>query len=160
MLISRVSSKKQQDKLDTSRKSSRGILKLKQIEYSNLITAIRNHEFPIILSLCQRLSLPLLVASEEDLILFLLVNFFASVKFSTLLRVSIIVLVQRISSTKYITTLFQLIMEPSRTAVQCTLRPRMTGTFTSLTAKTAYSAEQLSVGARHEDKKRSRCYCV
>jgi len=63
------------------------------------------------------------------------------------------VLVQRISSTKYITTLFQLIIEPSRTAVQCTLRPRMTGTFTSLTAKTAYSAEQLLFGARHEDKK-------
>jgi len=28
----------------------------------------------------------------------------------------------------------------------------MAGTFTSLAAKTAYSAEQLSVGARHEDK--------
>jgi hypothetical protein len=28
----------------------------------------------------------------------------------------------------------------------------MTGTFISLTAKTAYSAERLLVGARHEDK--------
>lgn len=61
-------------------------------------------------------------------------------------------LIQRISSTKYVKTLFQLITEPSRTAVQCTLRSRMTGTFTSLTAKTAYSAEQLLVDARHEDK--------
>jgi len=61
-------------------------LKLKQIEYSDLITAISNHEFPIILSLCQHLSLLLLVLSEEeeDFILFLLENFFfASVKFST-----------------------------------------------------------------------------
>ena len=79
-------------------------------------------------------------------------NFFASVKFSTFLRVPIIVLVQRISSTKYVKTLFQLITEPSRTAVQCTLRSRMTGTFTSLTAKTTYSAEHLLVGARYEDK--------
>jgi len=50
-------------------------LKLKQIEYSDLITAISNHEFPIILSLCQHLSLLLLVLSEEDFILFLLENF-------------------------------------------------------------------------------------
>jgi hypothetical protein len=126
---------------------------LKQIKYSNLITAIRNHEFPIILSLCQRLSLLSLVSSEEDLILFLLENFYASVKFSTFLRVPIILIVQRISSTKYVTTLSQLITEPSSTAVHCTLRPRMTGTFTSITAKTAYSAEKLPVGARHEDKK-------
>jgi len=77
-------------------------------------------------------------------------EFFASVKFSTFPRVLVIVLVQRISSTKYVKTLSQLITEPSHTAVQFTLRSRMTGTFTSLTAKTAYSAEQLSVGARHE----------
>jgi len=79
-------------------------------------------------------------------------EFFASVKFSTFPRVPVIVLVQRISSTKYVKTLFQLITEPSRTAVQCTLRSRMTGTFTSLTAKTTYSAEQLSFGVRHKDK--------
>jgi hypothetical protein len=110
---------------------------LRRNEYSNLITAIRNHEFPIILSLCQHLSLLLLVSSEEDFILFLLDNFFASVKFSTFLRVPIIALVRRISSTKYVKTLLQLITEPSRTAVQWTLRSRMTGTFTSLIAKTA-----------------------
>jgi hypothetical protein len=88
------------------------MLKLKQIEYSNYITAIRNHEFPITLSHCQHLSLLLLVSLEEDFILFLLeifFLFFASVKFSAFLRLHIIVLVQRISSTKYVKKIFQLI---------------------------------------------------
>jgi hypothetical protein len=79
-------------------------------------------------------------------------EFFASVKSSTFLRAPIIVLVQRISSTKYVKTLFQLITQPSRTSVQYKSHSRTTGIFSSLAAKGAYSVEQLSVCARHENK--------